>query len=97
MYKNPQYVAKKPISSKERVNTEINKSTNNKKAKIIKESKATKNNNNEKIKKNKIEKKKFFSPVMKRNKQFKIRNKLREKYLFNCISISKFKNISPNP
>ena len=51
----------------------------------------------EKIKKNKIEKKQFFSPVMERNKQFKIRNKLREKYLFNCISISKFKNISPNP
>ncbi len=51
----------------------------------------------EKIKKNKIEKKQFFSPVMERNKQFKMRNKLREKYLFNCISISKFKNISPNP
>ena len=51
----------------------------------------------EKIKNNKIEKKKFFSPVMERNKQFKIRNKLRENYLFNCISISKFKNISPNP
>ena len=81
---------KKPISSKERVNTEVNKSTNNKKAKITKESKSTKNNNNEKITQNKIEKKE-------RNKSQPQKNKKKEEIVkkekkTNTIAVNKEKN-----